>query len=637
MNLTEEVIEGNILIARFMGYEYFERGVMIENDNGRYEECDVFAKVPILLEETPGGGWKEFKEVPNPDFGNQDNPTWNNERQFLSWATLNKYISDPQYHTSWDWLMPVVEKIENESWGKFIISSELEETENATVFTRHHDAVIEFEPDEGFKMIEATSTASKIEAVWQACVQFINYLNSNEMSKEQVPASPDPKAEEIFDKYAKSYHGIDVIPKSVFVKIWEEYRSITPVLRWVKASERLPEKEYSNYVIRHEGKMSIACFSKQIGWEFIHNGKIAVEPLKYEWLDEESPVALPEDRLEGDLVAGDRIRNEADVASHSSGVGNSIEQEWKSVKEHGYPEHNVGLLVFIPEEDFHITSGMWDVSNKWVLLDEYRVPDCEVTHYKVLPDIPKEYQKEQKENEAVMSFLSKSKYLLNSEQNTEPSAATEDNNSSIAGDINSSKDKSLEEAAHWLAKDYASYLKVEHGRIDDLNTEKEFDDYVRMMKVFPEYIERFGQAEHKEEKQEQVEASSPSEPITHYHVADNSDGFRDWLKQNGIDYESNGHYTSIELQGNDIFSIGYRFALYKQEAMQAKKSGVEPSSLSEDWNKLSDEFVDFWNPRHDPITILNWFKENMAKKLHPYSEGLEEERENLDTGNSNSD
>jgi hypothetical protein len=70
------------------------------------------------------------------------------------------------------------------------------------------------------------------------------------------------------------------------------------------------------------------------------------------------------------------------------------------------------VLVFIPKEDFHITSGMWDVSNKWVLLDEYRVPDCEVTHWMQLPDIPEEYKKEQRENDAIMEFLSEHKDII---------------------------------------------------------------------------------------------------------------------------------------------------------------------------------------------------------------------------------
>lgn len=55
------------------------------------------------------------------------------------------------------------------------------------------------------------------------------------------------------------------------------------------------------------------------------------------------------------------------------------------------PEHNVGVLVFIPGEDNHITSGMWDISNKWVLLDEYRTPEEEVTHWMPLPGFPEGY------------------------------------------------------------------------------------------------------------------------------------------------------------------------------------------------------------------------------------------------------
>ncbi len=52
------------------------------------------------------------------------------------------------------------------------------------------------------------------------------------------------------------------------------------------------------------------------------------------------------------------------------------------------PEKNVSVLVFIPEEDNHITSGMWDVDNEWVLLDEDRVPVCEVTHWMPIPKKP---------------------------------------------------------------------------------------------------------------------------------------------------------------------------------------------------------------------------------------------------------
>lgn len=53
------------------------------------------------------------------------------------------------------------------------------------------------------------------------------------------------------------------------------------------------------------------------------------------------------------------------------------------------PITNVGVLVFLPGEDDHITSGMWDIDEKWVLLDEYRNPDVPVTHWRPMPDKPK--------------------------------------------------------------------------------------------------------------------------------------------------------------------------------------------------------------------------------------------------------
>lgn len=79
--------------------------------------------------------------------------------------------------------------------------------------------------------------------------------------------------------------------------------------------------------------------------------------------------------------------------------------DWMSVKENGYPPYNLGVLVFIPEEDYHITSGMWDISNKWVLLDEYREPECEVTHWMPVPNIPPEYLAKRKEEAEAMKWL----------------------------------------------------------------------------------------------------------------------------------------------------------------------------------------------------------------------------------------
>ena len=84
---------------------------------------------------------------------------------------------------------------------------------------------------------------------------------------------------------------------------------------------------------------------------------------------------------------------------------NNQDQKWISAEIK--PEYNLGVLVFIPEEDFHITSGMWDISNEWVLLDEYRKPECVVTHWMPMPDIPKEYKKKRNEMYSTMALIRK--------------------------------------------------------------------------------------------------------------------------------------------------------------------------------------------------------------------------------------
>lgn len=93
------------------------------------------------------------------------------------------------------------------------------------------------------------------------------------------------------------------------------------------------------------------------------------------------------------------------------------------------PEYNVSVIVFIPEEDEHMTSGMWDISNKWVLLDEYRVPTAQVTYWRPMVEKPsdrkytptfnheendttdKVIRNIQKENQSLRSELQKQKEL----------------------------------------------------------------------------------------------------------------------------------------------------------------------------------------------------------------------------------
>lgn len=85
--------------------------------------------------------------------------------------------------------------------------------------------------------------------------------------------------------------------------------------------------------------------------------------------------------------------------------GEEQEKGWIKVEEGSYPPHNIGVLVLIPEEDYHVTSGMWDIDNKWVLLDEYRVPECEVTHWMHAPNLPDKYEKERKDQNKILRHI----------------------------------------------------------------------------------------------------------------------------------------------------------------------------------------------------------------------------------------
>ena len=69
-------------------------------------------------------------------------------------------------YDSWDWLMPVVDKIENFGFEFFIVEDRVKIAHN----TDHSIKVI----------IDFTSGRSKIETVYQGIVEFINWYNKNQ-------------------------------------------------------------------------------------------------------------------------------------------------------------------------------------------------------------------------------------------------------------------------------------------------------------------------------------------------------------------------------------------------------------------------------------------------------------------------
>jgi hypothetical protein len=83
---------------------------------------------------------------------------------------LNQCISAPQYHKSWDWLMPVVEKIE---------CTPIDNDDNSDNFFNVMIEVFECNINGGDICI-CEMKDTKREATYKAVVEFINQYNKNE-------------------------------------------------------------------------------------------------------------------------------------------------------------------------------------------------------------------------------------------------------------------------------------------------------------------------------------------------------------------------------------------------------------------------------------------------------------------------
>lgn len=76
-----------------------------------------------------------------------------------------------------------------------------------------------------------------------------------------------------------------------------------------------------------------------------------------------------------------------DWSKFNETLDQALEDKWISTVDE-LPPYHVGVLLYIVSED-HITSGMRDESDKWVLLDEYReVPSTDISHWRRLPNKP---------------------------------------------------------------------------------------------------------------------------------------------------------------------------------------------------------------------------------------------------------
>lgn len=139
-NISEEIIEGNKLIAEFMGYNLV---------------------IPSM------------RRYPN----NWKTSYW--ERNY----DIEKHTTDHvlceenglKYHSSWDWLMPVVEKIEKLSTISFECKYYDPDYKREDYEVKSFYFIYSFSSQN--KKFIANSN-NKLEAYWLAVVEFIKYYNS---------------------------------------------------------------------------------------------------------------------------------------------------------------------------------------------------------------------------------------------------------------------------------------------------------------------------------------------------------------------------------------------------------------------------------------------------------------------------
>lgn len=103
----------------------------------------------------------EFIGIKQNDFGH-----WINKDHLLG-SQSKLFDFELKYHSSWDWLMPVVEKIEND----------LQDSFNVDIINKNQCEIVrngnEFICGYGFE----TVNHSKIEAVYNSIVEFIKWYN----------------------------------------------------------------------------------------------------------------------------------------------------------------------------------------------------------------------------------------------------------------------------------------------------------------------------------------------------------------------------------------------------------------------------------------------------------------------------
>lgn len=159
----EEIIEGNKIIAQFMGYEYFP-----------FDETKMQTLNDVPLDQM--NGWHR------PSLGHYKIDGW----------YLYRTHNELRYHRDWNWLMTVLDKIENiadveisiRGWRTEIDGQE-KQIKNCIIRVPDRNGERDFETggweDYLFSIIHGDDT--KILATYKCVVEFIKWYNDSYITK----------------------------------------------------------------------------------------------------------------------------------------------------------------------------------------------------------------------------------------------------------------------------------------------------------------------------------------------------------------------------------------------------------------------------------------------------------------------
>lgn len=108
----------------------------------------------------------EFLDIEFDETGYINNPNSKHYKRNCSFITHRMELSELMFHSDWNWLMEVVEKIESLEF-------------DFTIYTGSSVSIINTK-DFPFEEVLSLSGSSKIEAVYNAVVSFIEWYNSAE-------------------------------------------------------------------------------------------------------------------------------------------------------------------------------------------------------------------------------------------------------------------------------------------------------------------------------------------------------------------------------------------------------------------------------------------------------------------------